>query len=106
MDAATRERGLEHVRRCTPCATLLVEERALSRDLRALSARCSAEEIPERIETALLTAFRQRAAAPVCRAAKTPLVAGCGGARIADIRYFAGGMDRVVSQARVPGVWF
>ena len=65
MDAATRERGLEHVRRCTPCATLLVEERALSRDLRAISARCSAEEIPERIETALLAAFRQRAAAPV-----------------------------------------
>src|SRR5262245_38692280 len=65
MDAATRERGLEHVRRCTPCATLLVEERALSRDLHALSARCSSEEIPERIETALLAAFRQRAAAPV-----------------------------------------
>jgi len=59
MDAATRERGLEHIRRCTSCATLLVEERALSRDLRALSARCAAEEIPERIETALLAAFRQ-----------------------------------------------
>ena len=64
MDAATRERGLEHVRRCTTCATLLVEERALSRDLRALSARCAAEETPERIETALLAAFRRRAAAP------------------------------------------
>jgi hypothetical protein len=59
MDAATRERGLEHVRGCTACATLLVEERALSRDLRALSARCAAEETPERIETALLAAFRQ-----------------------------------------------
>ena len=59
MEAATRERGLEHVRSCASCATLLVEERALSRDLRALSARCSAEEIPERIETALLAAFRQ-----------------------------------------------
>src|SRR5215510_7643030 len=59
MDAATRERGLEHVRRCTPCATLLVEERALSRDLRALSAQRAADEIPERIETALLAAFRQ-----------------------------------------------
>src|SRR5215510_8688902 len=55
MDAATRERGLEHIRRCTTCATLLVEERALCRDLRALSARCAAEEIPGRIETALLT---------------------------------------------------
>jgi hypothetical protein len=64
MDAATRDRGLEHVRRCTTCATLLVEERALSRDLRALSARCAAEEMPERIETALLAAFRRHAAAP------------------------------------------
>src|SRR5262245_51957020 len=59
IDAATRERGMEHIRRCTTCATLLVEERALSRDLRALSARCAAEEIPGRIETALLAAFRQ-----------------------------------------------
>jgi len=65
MDAATRERGLDHIRRCASCANLLVEERALSRDLRAFSARCGAEEIPERIETALLTAFRQRAAAPI-----------------------------------------
>src|SRR5262245_31416479 len=65
MDAASRERGLEHVQRCALCATLLVEERALSRDLRALSARCAAEEIPERIETALLSAFRQRAVAPI-----------------------------------------
>ena len=65
MDAATRERGLEHVQSCMRCATLLVEERALSRDLRALSARCAAEEIPERIETALLAAFRQRDAAQV-----------------------------------------
>lgn len=61
IDAATRERGLEHVRRCTPCATLLVEERALSRDLSALSAGRAAEEIPERIETALLAAFRHQA---------------------------------------------
>jgi len=65
MDAVARERGLEHVQRCAPCATLLVEERALSRDLRALSARGGAEEIPARIETALLSAFRQQAAAPI-----------------------------------------
>ena len=73
MDAATRERGLEHIRRCTPCATLLVEERALSRDLRALSARCAAEEIPERVETALLAAFRQaqtRSSAPTIVASR------------------------------------
>jgi hypothetical protein len=65
MDAASRERGLEHIQRCASCATLLVEERALSRDLRALSARCAAEEIPGRIESALLTAFRQAAPAPI-----------------------------------------
>src|SRR5262245_18995510 len=65
MDAVARERGLEHVQRCAPCAKLLVEERALSRDLRALSARCGAEEIPARIETALLSAFRQQAASPI-----------------------------------------
>ncbi|HEX5081639.1 MAG TPA: hypothetical protein VFY40_06320, partial [Blastocatellia bacterium] len=64
MDAGERDRGLEHIRRCSSCATLLAEERALSRDLRALSFACAAEEMPERIETALLAAFRQRAAAP------------------------------------------
>jgi hypothetical protein len=65
MDASARNRGLEHIQSCAHCATLLVEERALGRDLRALSARCAVEEIPERIETALLAAFRQRDAAPV-----------------------------------------
>jgi hypothetical protein len=65
MDASARERGLEHIQRCAHCATLLVDERALSRDLRALSARSAVEEIPERIETALLAAFRQRDAVPV-----------------------------------------
>jgi anti-sigma factor RsiW len=65
MDAASRECGLEHIQRCASCATLLVEERALSRDLRALSARSPVEEIPERIETSLLTAFRQSAPRPM-----------------------------------------
>jgi hypothetical protein len=64
IDAAERERCLEHIRKCASCATLLAEERALSRDLRALSADGAAEEIPQRIETALLAAFRRRAAAP------------------------------------------
>jgi hypothetical protein len=64
MDAGERELGLEHVQRCSSCATLLVEERALSRDLRALSIEGAAEEMPERVETALLAAFRQREAAP------------------------------------------
>ncbi|MBO0862879.1 MAG: hypothetical protein J2P21_31155 [Chloracidobacterium sp.] len=64
MDAAARERGLEHIRRCSFCATLLAEERALSRDLRVLSDEGADEEIPDRIETALLAAYRNRAVAP------------------------------------------
>ena len=66
MDAASRERGLEHVQRCARCATLLVEERALSRDLRALSTRCAAEEIPGRVETALLSAAGRRVSMADC----------------------------------------
>src|SRR5262249_55865101 len=72
MDALERERALEHVGACASCATLLVEERALSRDLRALSAQAGAEEIPARLETDLLTAFRQRAAAPSVARATAP----------------------------------
>src|SRR5262249_23138740 len=72
MDALERERALEHVGACASCATLLVEERALSRDLRALSAQAGAEEIPARLETSLLTAFRQRAATPNVAPAASP----------------------------------
>jgi hypothetical protein len=71
MDASARDRGLEHVRICASCATLLGEERTLSRDLRALSAEGAAEEIPERIEPALLAAFRQQGAVP----APAPIIA-------------------------------
>jgi hypothetical protein len=64
MDAATRERGLAHIEACGQCAALLAEERALSGKLRALSAAAEEEEIPARVETALLAAFRQRGGAP------------------------------------------
>ena len=65
MDADVRESGLEHVQRCASCASFLVEERALNRDLRALSARGVAEEIPASIETALLSAFRAQNVTPI-----------------------------------------
>lgn len=70
MDAAARERGLAHVETCEPCAALLAEERALSAKLRALSAAAKEEEIPARLETALLAAFRQRDAAQVLKPAR------------------------------------
>ncbi len=70
MDAATRERGLAHAETCPQCAALLAEERALSGKLRALSAAAEEEEIPARLETALLAAFRQRDAAPALKPAR------------------------------------
>jgi hypothetical protein len=70
MGAAARERGLAHVETCGQCSALLAEERALSGKLRALSAAAEEEEIPARLETALLAAFRQRDAAPALKPAK------------------------------------
>jgi anti-sigma factor RsiW len=70
MDAATRERGLAHVETCGQCSALLAEERALSGRLRALSAAAEEEEIPARLETALLAAFRQRDVAPALKPAR------------------------------------
>jgi len=70
MDAVARERGLAHIETCPQCAALLAEERALSGKLRALSAAAAGEEIPARVETALLAAFRQRDAAPALKPAR------------------------------------
>lgn len=70
MEAATRERGLAHIETCGQCAARLVEERALSAKLRALSAAAEEEEIPARVETALLAAFRERDAAPAIKPAR------------------------------------
>lgn len=64
MDALARERGLEHADTCAHCAALLAEESALSARLRALSVAVATEEIPARIETDLLAAFRRHTAAP------------------------------------------
>ena len=64
LDAVARERGLEHVETCVHCAMLLAEERALSEQLRALSAAARAEAIPTQIEAALLAAFHQRVSPP------------------------------------------
>src|SRR5262245_38673020 len=72
LDSSARDRGLEHVQRCAPCAMLLVEEQALSENLRAFSAQAAAEEIPARLEIALLTAFRQRVAAPTLATTMPP----------------------------------
>ena len=60
MDASTRAQGLEHADNCARCSALLDEERELTGRLRVLSAAGAEEEIPARLESALLSAFHKR----------------------------------------------
>jgi hypothetical protein len=61
-DARTRVAAEAHGESCRPCAARLADERALSVGLRALAAGMRTAEAPARVETALLSAFRARAA--------------------------------------------
>jgi hypothetical protein len=63
MEASRRERGLAHVAECARCAARLRDERSLSASLRALAEGDKALAAPDRVEAALLAAFRARAAA-------------------------------------------
>lgn len=61
-DARTRAAAEAHGESCAICAARLADERALSGGLRALAAGMKTAEAPARVETALLAAFRARAA--------------------------------------------
>ncbi len=61
-DARTRAAAEEHSVSCEGCAARLADERALSVGLRALAAGMKTAEAPARVEAALLSAFRARAA--------------------------------------------
>ncbi|HEX8476510.1 MAG TPA: hypothetical protein VF666_21110 [Pyrinomonadaceae bacterium] len=76
MDAATREQALAHAGDCAPCAAHLAAERTLSAGLRIFALDAAAEVAPPqqasaRIESALLSAFRQHHGATK-RVAATP----------------------------------
>ncbi len=60
MDAVARERGLAHAETCDRCADRLAGERALTAGLKALSASDEGKVAPDRVEAALLVAFRQQ----------------------------------------------
>lgn len=64
MDAAQRAQGLAHAAGCTRCAARLADERTLTAGLRALATRDAEMSASAGTETALLAAFRQRAASP------------------------------------------
>ncbi|MCI0524335.1 MAG: hypothetical protein L0Y75_03645 [Acidobacteria bacterium] len=60
MDAVARERGLAHAETCERCAERLADERALTAGLKTLSASDEEKVAPDRVEAALLAAFRQQ----------------------------------------------
>jgi hypothetical protein len=61
-DARTRGEAAAHEEACATCAARLADERALTAGLRALAAKMSGTAAPARAESALLAAFRSRAA--------------------------------------------
>ena len=60
MDAVARERGLAHAESCECCAERLADERTLTAGLKALAASDEEKAAPDRLEAALLAAFRQQ----------------------------------------------
>ena len=61
-DASVLAEASAHEESCATCAARLADERALSTGLRALASGMSRAEAPARAESALLAAFRARAA--------------------------------------------
>jgi hypothetical protein len=64
-----RDATLEHAEACTRCGLRLVDERALAADLRALALGTERAEAPERVEQALLAAWREGGIEPMTAAA-------------------------------------
>lgn len=76
MDAAEREMGLAHAESCARCASRLADEKALTLGLRAINMSAQVLEAPAQVESALLAAFRERAAAAPSLANNSPSLAG------------------------------
>jgi hypothetical protein len=60
LDARARTEALAHAETCARCAARLADEKSLSAGLRSLSTNAAAAQTPERVEAALLEAFRRR----------------------------------------------
>jgi len=59
LEATQRASGLAHAEACDRCAARLADERALTLGLRSLSASMQETRAPQRVEAALLAAFRE-----------------------------------------------
>jgi hypothetical protein len=71
IDAASRGAGMAHAETCGRCASRLADERALSAGLKYLAASDEGKAAPDRVEAALLEAFRAQASNPLAR--RSPL---------------------------------
>jgi hypothetical protein len=60
MEATQRVNGLAHAEACARCAARLASEQSLTMGLRSLATSMQQAQAPERVETALLAAFRER----------------------------------------------
>jgi hypothetical protein len=60
LEATQRANGLAHAEACDRCAARLADERALTLGLRSVASSVEQAKAPERVETALLAAFRER----------------------------------------------
>lgn len=62
LEARVLKNANAHMELCKTCASRFADELALSGGLRSMAASAATVETPARVETALLSAFRQRAA--------------------------------------------
>jgi hypothetical protein len=74
LEARVREDVLLHMKDCRRCAARFADEQSLTAGLRAVAASASLAETPARVETALLSAFRQQRENPF-RPMVTPALA-------------------------------
>ncbi len=63
LEATTHESAHAHTEDCPRCAARLADERTLTAGLRSLTSEAHATKAPQRVETALLAAFRAQQAA-------------------------------------------
>src|SRR5262245_15272956 len=74
IDAASRDAGLAHAEICERCASRLADERSLSAGLKSLLLSDEEKSAPDKVESALLEAFR--AQSPNRDARRAPVRAG------------------------------
>ena len=110
MEARVKEDALAHMETCQRCAARFADEQTLTAGLRAVAASRASAETPQRVEAALLSAFRQRANAPFVTAVApaktiaTPWLPWSIAAAAALLIFSAFGLPRLLNNSRGPAI--